>query len=77
MSDIATRIRKIVAEKLGVEEERIALDAAFIGDLDANSLDKVEIVMALEEEFDIEISDDDAESVQIFGDAVTLISRTL
>ena len=75
MSDIADRIKKIVVEHLDVEEEKIVPKASFIDDLGADSLDTVELVMAFEEEFGIEIPDDAAESIQTFGDAVSFITE--
>ncbi len=75
MSDIAERIKKIVVEHLDVEEDKITEKASFIDDLGADSLDTVELVMAFEEEFGIEIPDDAAENIQTFGDAVTFISE--
>ena len=73
MSDIEERTRKIVVEHLGVEEEKVTENASFIDDLGADSLDTVELVMAFEEEFGIEIPDDAAETIQTFGDAVKYI----
>ena len=73
MSDTAERVKKIVVEHLGVEEEKVTPDASFIDDLGADSLDIVELVMAFEEEFGIEIPDDAAENIQTFGDAVSYI----
>jgi len=64
------RIRKIIAEQLGVEEEDVVPDASFVEDLGADSLDTVELVMALEEEFDIEIPDSDAEKIRTVQDAI-------
>lgn len=61
MSDIAKRVKEIVAEQLGVEEAQVLTESSFMDDLGADSLDTVELVMALEEEFDIEIPDEDAE----------------
>ncbi|MEL6227576.1 MAG: acyl carrier protein [Pseudomonadota bacterium] len=75
MSDIANRVKKIVVEHLGVEDEKVIEGASFIDDLGADSLDTVELVMAFEEEFGIEISDDAAESIQTFGDAVKFITE--
>ena len=72
MSDIADRVKKIVVEHLGVEEDKVVESASFIDDLGADSLDTVELVMAFEEEFEIEIPDD--ETIQTFGDAVKFIS---
>jgi acyl carrier protein len=75
MSDIADRVKKIVVEHLGVEEDKVIEGASFIDDLGADSLDTVELVMAFEEEFGIEIPDDAAESIQTFGDAVKFITE--
>ena len=75
MSDIAERIKKIVVEHLNVEEDKISDNASFIDDLGADSLDSVELVMAFEEEFGIEIPDDAAENIQTFGDAVKFINE--
>ncbi len=74
MSDIAARVQKIVVEHLGVDEEKVTDKASFIDDLGADSLDTVELVMAFEEEFGIEIPDDAAETIQTFGDAVGFIT---
>ena len=70
MSDIAKRVKEIVAEQLGVEESLVVPEASFMDDLGADSLDTVELVMALEEEFDIEIPDEDAEKIQSVNDAI-------
>jgi acyl carrier protein len=75
MSDVADRVKKIVVEHLGVEEDKVAENASFIDDLGADSLDTVELVMAFEEEFGIEIPDDAAENIQTFGDAVKFITE--
>ena len=75
MSDISERIKKIVVEHLDVEADKINDSASFIDDLGADSLDTVELVMAFEEEFGIEIPDDAAESIQTFGDALKFISE--
>jgi acyl carrier protein len=75
MSDIADRVRKIVVEHLGADESKVVENASFIDDLGADSLDTVELVMAFEEEFGIEIPDDAAEQIQTFGDAVRFISE--
>lgn len=74
MSDIADRVKKIVVEHLGVEESKVSDSASFIDDLGADSLDTVELVMAFEEEFGIEIPDDAAENIQTFADAVNFIN---
>ena len=75
MSDVADRVKKIVVEHLGVEEDKVVENASFIDDLGADSLDTVELVMAFEEEFGIEIPDDAAETIQTFGDAVKFITE--
>lgn len=75
MSDIADRVKKIVVEHLGVEEDKVKEDASFIDDLGADSLDTVELVMAFEEEFSVEIPDDAAEKIQTVGDAVNFIKE--
>ncbi|QZH74546.1 MAG: acyl carrier protein [Erythrobacter sp.] len=73
MSDIAARVKKIVVEHLGVEEDKVTPDASFIDDLGADSLDIVELVMAFEEEFGVEIPDDAAEKINTVGDANSYI----
>ena len=77
MSDITDRVKKIVVEHLNVDESKVSDEASFIDDLGADSLDTVELVMAFEEEFDIEIPDDAAETIQTFGDAVKFINDKL
>jgi acyl carrier protein len=76
MSDVADRVRKIEVEHLGVEEDKVIESASFIDDLGADSLDTVELVMAFEEEFGIEIPDDAAEKIQTVGDAIGFIKGT-
>ena len=73
MSDIEERVKKIVVEHLGVEEAKIQSESKFIDDLGADSLDTVELVMAFEEEFEIEIPDDAAEKIQTIKDAIDFI----
>lgn len=75
MASTEERVKQIVAEQLGVDEEQVTNEASFMDDLGADSLDTVELVMALEEEFDIEISDEDAEKIQTVQDAVDYISE--
>ncbi len=74
MSDVAERVKKIVVEHLGVGAEKVVEGASFIDDLGADSLDIVELVMAFEEEFNVEIPDDAAETIQTVGDAVSFLS---
>jgi acyl carrier protein len=73
MTDVADRVKKIVIEHLGVEDGQVKPEAKFIDDLGADSLDTVELVMAFEEEFGVEIPDDAAEKIQTVGDAVKFI----
>ena len=70
MPSIEERVRDLVVEQLGVKPEDVTLEASFIDDLGADSLDTVELVMAFEEAFDIEIPDEDAEQMRTVGDAV-------
>ena len=73
MSDIEQRVKNIVVEHLGAEESKVVPEASFIDDLGADSLDTVELVMAFEEEFEIEIPDDAAEKIQTIKDAISFI----
>ncbi|HEX5183894.1 MAG TPA: acyl carrier protein [Allosphingosinicella sp.] len=73
MSETADRVKKIVVEHLGVEESKVTEDASFIDDLGADSLDIVELVMAFEEEFGVEIPDDAAEKITTVRDAIDYI----
>ena len=75
MSDIAERVKKIVVEHLGVDEDKVTDSASFIEDLGADSLDTVELVMAFEEEFNCEIPDDAAEKILTVKDAISFISE--
>ena len=77
MSEIEEQVKKIVVDHLGIDESKVVPEAKFIDDLGADSLDTVELVMAFEEEFDIEIPDDAAETIQTFGDAVKFIDEKL
>ena len=70
MSDLEARVKKIIAEQLGVEESQVINDKAFIADLGADSLDTVELVMALEDAFEIEIPDEDAEKILTVQNAI-------
>jgi acyl carrier protein len=76
MSDTAERVKKIVVEHLNVDADKVTDSASFIEDLGADSLDTVELVMAFEEEFGIEIPDDAAESIVTVGDAVKFIDKS-
>ena len=69
------RIKKIIIDQLGIEAGKISIDSSFIDDLGADSLDIVELIMAFEEEFDIEIPDEDAEKIKTVGDAVNYLSK--
>jgi acyl carrier protein len=75
MSDIAARVTKIVVEHLGVEEAKVAPASNFIDDLGADSLDTVELVMAFEEEFGVEIPDEAAEKIQTVQNAIDFIQK--
>lgn len=75
MSDIDARVKKIVVEHLGVEDDKVTETASFIDDLGADSLDTVELVMAFEEEFGVEIPDDAAETIQTVGDAIKFLKE--
>lgn len=73
--DIFSKVKDIVVEQLGVDEEEVTEQASFVDDLGADSLDIVELVMPLEEEFDLEIPDEDAEKIATVGDAVNYIKE--
>ena len=75
MSDIADKIKRIVVEHLGVDEAKVTPEASFIDDLGADSLDTVELVMAFEEEFDVEIPEDAAEKIATVKDAIEYIEK--
>jgi len=72
---VADKVKSIIVEQLGVDEEEVTSDASFVEDLGADSLDTVELVMAFEEEFEIEIPDDDAEKITRVKDAVEYIEK--
>ncbi|NMB33653.1 MAG: acyl carrier protein [Clostridium sp.] len=72
---VLEKIKKIVVEQLGVEEEEVSMESSFIDDLGADSLDIVELIMALEEEFDIEIPDDEAEKISTVNDVVEYVKN--
>ena len=69
------RIKKIIVDQLGVDESKITENSSFVDDLGADSLDIVELIMAFEEEFDIEIPDEDAEKMKTVGDAVKYLNK--
>ena len=77
INEIETRVKKIVVEQLGVKEDEVIVDASFVDDLGADSLDNVELVMALEEEFDTEIPDEDAEKITTIQQAIDYINAHL
>ena len=72
---VADKVKAIIVEQLGVDEEEVTADASFVDDLGADSLDTVELVMAFEEEFDLEIPDEDAEKIATVGDAISYIKE--
>ncbi len=75
MEPVAERVKKIIVDQLGVEEETVTPEASFVDDLGADSLDTVELVMALEEEFGIEIPDEDAEKITRVKEAIDYIEK--
>ncbi len=75
MSSIEERVKKIIIEQLGVSEDEVAEDASFVDDLGADSLDTVELVMALEEEFECEIPDEDAENITTVKQAIAYVNK--
>ncbi len=75
MADIEGKIKKIISEQLNVSEEDVVLKASFVDDLGADSLDQVELIMAMEEEFDLSISDEDAEKITTVQNAVDFIKK--
>ena len=77
MADIDTKVKEIIMNKLGVDDGQVTPEASFTNDLGADSLDIVELVMAMEEEFDVEIPDDDAEKIQTIGDAISYLKEKL
>lgn len=77
VTDIRATINKIVVEHLGVEESKVVEDASFVDDLGADSLDVIELTMAMEEEFGVEIPDDDMDKVQTVADAYRLIESKI
>lgn len=77
VKDVESRVKEIIVEQLGVDASEVNTQASFVNDLGADSLDTVELVMALEEEFDIEIPDEQAEKIQSVGQAVDYIKANM
>lgn len=75
--EILDKVKQIVADQLGIDEDEVLLDASFIDDLGADSLDVVELIMAFEEEFDLEIPDEDAEKIILVKDAVEYLKNNI
>jgi acyl carrier protein len=75
MSDIEARVKEIIVNELGVEAEKVTIEASFVEDLGADSLDTVELVMAFEEEFGVDIPDEDAEKMSTVGEAVEYLKN--
>jgi acyl carrier protein len=75
LATVLERVQTIVTDRLGVEADQVVESAEFIGDLNADSLDLVEVIMAMEQEFDVEIKDEDAENIRTVGDAVKYINE--
>ena len=74
--EIASKVKEIIIEELGVDAEKVTNDASFVDDLGADSLDTVELVMAFEEEFDLEIPDEDAEKMRTVADVINYVSAS-
>jgi acyl carrier protein len=77
LASVYERVRRIVSERLGVDEDKATIDARLTSDLDADSLELVEVVMAVEREFDLRISDDEADDLCTVGDIVALVDRLM
>jgi acyl carrier protein len=77
VSETETKVKQIIAEKLGVSEDKITATASFVDDLGADSLDQVELIMAFEDAFDIEIPDEDAEKLRTVKDAIDYLEKKL
>ncbi|MCJ7687431.1 MAG: acyl carrier protein [Desulfobacteraceae bacterium] len=77
MSDIEGKIKKIICEQLDVPEEDVVPEASFVDDLGADSLDQVELIMAMEEEFDVSIPDEDAENIGTVQDAIDYVKKAI
>ena len=77
MSNVEEKVKEIIVEELGVEREKLTSDASFMEDLGADSLDTVELVMAFEKEFDIDIPDEEAEKLRTVGDAMSYLHQKI
>ncbi len=77
MSEIETKVKQIIAEKLGVSEDKVTATASFVDDLGADSLDQVELIMAFEDAFEIEIPDEDAEKLRTVKDSLDYLQKKL
>jgi acyl carrier protein len=77
MADTFERVKKIIVDLLGVEEDQVTMEARFREDMEADSLDLVELIMALEEEFDGQISDEDAQKITTVGEVVTYVNQNM
>jgi len=77
MSDVTDKIKKIICEQLDVPEEDVVPEASFVDDLGADSLDQVELIMAMEEEFDVSIPDEDAENIGTVQDAIDYVEKAV
>ncbi len=77
MSDVEEKVKKIICEQLNVAEEDVVPEASFVDDLGADSLDQVELIMAMEEEFDVSISDEDAEKIRTVQDAIDYLKKAM
>jgi len=75
MSEVFSKVKEIICDQLGVEESQVVEDARFVEDLNADSLDTVDLIMALEEEYEIEIPDEEAQKIKTVGDAVNYITK--
>lgn len=75
MSEIENKVKAIIVEKLGVDEEQVTLDASFSNDLNADSLDTVELIMEFENEFGVKIPDEETEKIKTVGDAIAFVEK--
>ncbi len=77
MSEVAEKVKQIIVEQLGVSEDEVVVEASFVEDLGADSLDLTELIMAMEEEFDLEIDDEQAQKILKVGDAISHIEKAI